>query len=123
MRKPLIITGAVLAGAGIVMGGVFTGLSSAKASDATSAARHDREDGAHGGLRAHALGSVPGGPERRAGSRDVRERVAWSFVAGGAVGAATLIYALAAPRAAKIGDAGGAGVAAGAGGLVVQGDL
>jgi tetratricopeptide (TPR) repeat protein len=122
-RMPVIITGAVLGGAGVILGAVFAGLSNARASDA--AAKHDAI--LKMGPTA-ACGPMPS-TDCQAFESAGRARVAfanasaWSFIAGSAVGAATVIYALAAPRAAK---ASGARVAptlaAGGGGVVVQGE-
>jgi hypothetical protein len=122
-RKPVIITGAVLGGAGVVLGAVFAGLSSAKASDA--AAQHDAilKMGATA-----ACGPMPSADCQALESAG-RARVTFanasasSFIAGGAVGVATVIYALVAPRAAKAsGTRLAPTLAAGGGGVVVQGE-
>jgi hypothetical protein len=100
-RMPVIITGAVVGGASVVLGAVFAGVSKARASDV--AAKHDAL--VNMGATA-ACGSVLS-PDCEALHSAKRAEAAfanasvWSFIAGGAVGAGTLIYALAAPRAAK----------------------
>lgn len=122
-RMPVVITGAALGGAGVVLGAVFAGLSSARASDA--ATKHDAI------LKAGptaACGPTPSA-DCQAFESAGRARVtfanasAWSFIAGGAVGAATVIYALAAPRAPKAsGIRVAPTLAAGGGGVVLQGE-
>lgn len=122
-RMPVIITGAVLGGAGVVLGAVFAGLSNAKASDV--AAKHD------GIVNMGATAAC--GPTLSANCEALqsakRDQVtfanasAWSFIAAGAVGAGTVIYALAAPRAAKqSGTRVLPLVTAGCGGVVVRGE-
>jgi PEGA domain len=100
-RKPVIITGAALGGAGVILGAVFAGLSDAKASDVN--AKHDAivNMGA-----AAACGAAPSAAcqallSAKQSQATFANASAWSFIAGGAVGAATVIYAVAAPRAAK----------------------
>jgi tetratricopeptide (TPR) repeat protein len=118
--KPVIITGAVLGGAGVLLGAVFAGLSDAKASDA--AAKNDAIGAATacGPTPSAACQAVQSAGQARATFANAS---AWSFIAGGALGAATVIYTLAAPRAAK---ASGMRVAptvtADGGGVVVRGE-
>lgn len=122
-RMPVIITGAVLGGVGVVLGAVFAGVSNAKASDV--AAKHDAIVSM--GVTA-ACGSTLS-PDCQALHSAKQDQVkfanasAWSFIAGGALGAATVIYALAAPRAAtKSGTRVAPLVAADGGGVVLRGE-
>ncbi len=118
-RMPVILTGAALGGAGIVLGAVFAGLSNAKARDATT----DLEAIAKIGATA-ACGPMPSAQCQASQSAGQARATfanasAWSFIAGGAVGTATVIYALAAPRAAKASGFWVAPTVAGDGGGVV----
>ncbi len=123
VRQPVIITGAVLGGAGVILGAVFAGLSSAKANQARTQLDTMAKMGptaACGPMPSAQCQAVQSAGEARATFGNAS---AWSFIAGGAVGTATLIYALAAPRAAK---ASGTLVAptltTGGGGVVVRGE-
>jgi hypothetical protein len=99
VRKPVIITGAVLGGAGVVLGAVFLGVSAAKGSAKTSLSEKVRAEG--GCATATAGGSCA--ELRSAGSARAAFGNAglWTLVGGGVVGAATVIYAIVgAPKAA-----------------------
>lgn len=122
-RKPVIIAGAAVAGVGVVAGAVLAVLANAKAGDAAS--EYDKHNSA-----GSACGSPPpsSGPcaelwSARRAQATLGNAAAWSFIGAGAVGAGTLIYALAAPRAAKASAVRAAPlVAAGGGGLLLQGE-
>jgi PEGA domain len=121
--KPMIITGAALAGAGVILGAVFVALSNASASDVATKRNAIVAMGASA-----ACGATPSSACQAIQSA-MHERVTFgdvaggSFIAGGAVGAGTLIYALAAPRAAKTSGMRVAPlVALGGGGIVIQGE-
>jgi hypothetical protein len=100
-NKIVLATGGAVAGVGVVLGAVFAGLSNAKAADV--AAKHDGI--VKMGVTA-ACGPMPSA-ECQALQSAMTDRAtfgnasAWSFISAGAVGAGTVIYALAAPRAAK----------------------
>jgi hypothetical protein len=122
VRKPILITGTVIGGVGVVLGAVFAGVSSAKASDA--ATQYDTLVKTGG---AAACGAVPSASCQALESAG-RARAtfanasAWSFVAGGAVGVATAIYALAGLRSnTTSGTRVTPTLTAGGGGVVVQG--
>jgi hypothetical protein len=120
---PVIITGAVLGGAGIVLGAVFAGLANGKASDV--AAQHDAI--VKIGATAACGSTLSAGCEALQNARHDQvtfaNASAWSFIAGGTVGAATVIYALAAPRTAKrSGMRVSPLVVAGGGGMVIRGE-
>jgi PEGA domain len=121
--KPVIITGAVLGGVGVLLGAVFAGVSDAKASDV--AAKHDAIVQMGAGA---ACGATPSAAcQALQGAKQDQVRLAnasvGSFIAGGAVGAATVIYAVAAPRAVqKSGTRVVPLVAAGGGGVVLLGE-
>jgi hypothetical protein len=123
LRMPVIITGAVLGGAGIVLGAVFAGLANGKASDV--AAQHDAI--VKIGATAACGSTLSAGCEALQNARHDQvtfaNASAWSFIAGGTVGAATVIYALAAPRTAKrSGMRVSPLVVAGGGGMVIRGE-
>ena len=122
-RMPVVITGAVLGGVGIVLGGVFAGVSNAKASDAAAKYAAIQKMGvtaACGPMPSADCQALESAGQARATFANAS---AWSFIAGGAVGAATVIYALAAPRAAKkSGTRVVPLVGAGGGGVVVRGE-
>jgi hypothetical protein len=120
--KPVIISGAVLGGVGVLLGAVFAGVSDAKASDAAA------KNGAIVMGVTPACGSVVSANCQAIQSAGQARATfanasAWSFIAGGAVGVATVIYAIAAPRAAKKSGARVVPlVAADGGGVVVRGE-
>jgi hypothetical protein len=121
--KPVIITGAVLGGVGVLLGAVFAGVSDAKASDAAAKTSAIVNMGAGAACGATPSASCQAIQSDGQGRATFANASAWSFIAGGAVGAATVIYALAAPRAPKT-----SGmrvlplVAADGGGVVVRGE-
>jgi tetratricopeptide (TPR) repeat protein len=100
-RKPVIVAGAALGGVGIILGAVFAGLSDAKASDVN--AKHDAivNMGAVAACGAAPSAACQALLSAKQDQAAFANAAAWSFIAGGAVGAATVIYAVAAPRAAK----------------------
>ena len=121
--KPVIITGAVLGGVGLVLGAVFAGVSKADADDAAT----KRAAMLAVGVTA-ACGPTPSAACQSAqsalqGRATFGNAAAWSFIAAGAVGAGTLVYALAAPRASKTSGVRAAPlVVANGGGVVLQGE-
>jgi tetratricopeptide (TPR) repeat protein len=96
--KPVLVAGGVTAGAALVAGVVFTLVANAKASDAadTKAALIQRA-----GAKA-CTGAQPSGCATLVAANAAKDAFAdaalWSFVAAGAIGAGTAVYALAAPR-------------------------
>lgn len=121
--KPIVITGGVVAGVGLGLGAVFAVVSNGKASDAeTKRATLAKTSGAtacSSASPAAGCGALESTLRARAGLADAS---LWTFVGAGAVGAATLVYALAAPRAkvsapVQVTPAIGAGL----GGVVVHG--
>jgi hypothetical protein len=121
--KALIITGAALAGAGVVMGTTFALLSDAKASDAAAGRATMLTMGASAACGATPSASCQAVESAGQARATFANASAWSFIAGGALGAATVIYALAAPRAAKASATRVAPtLAVGGGGVVVRGE-
>jgi hypothetical protein len=96
----VLIAGGAGAGAGIVLGAVFAGISNAKAS---SAASQRQALVMSGGLKA-CSGSAPTGvacsnlADAANAKRNFADASFWSFVGAGAVGAGILIYALTVPK-------------------------
>jgi hypothetical protein len=120
--KPLIFTGAALTGAGVIVGAVFAGVSNAKASDVTSMHAAIVKIGPSAACGATPSASCQALQSAIRDQATFGNAAAWSFVAAGAVGASTLIYALAAPRTAKTSGMRVAPlVAADGGGLVLRG--
>ncbi len=100
VRTPVIITGAVLGGVGVIAGAVFAAMFQVKTNDATAM----RDAIVQGGVTA-GCGSSPSA-QCLAIQSVMHDRVTfgnasvWSFIAGGTVGAGTVVYTLVAPRAA-----------------------
>jgi hypothetical protein len=122
-RKPLIITGAVLAGAGVVMGVALTVVSNTKAGTAeTTLDALVKSNGSSACSGTTVPASCSAIPDAIRGKNAFGTAAAWSFIGGGAVGAATLIYALAAPKTARTGSVVVAPtVGIGGGGLTIAG--
>ncbi len=121
-RKPVVIAGGVVGGAGVVMGAVFTVLANSKANDAATKNAALVKIGPSA-----ACGATPS-TSCQAVQSAIRDQATfgnaavWSFIGAGVVGVGTLVYALAAPRAAKTtGVRVVPLVAAGGGGVVLQG--
>lgn len=99
-NKAVLIAGGSAAGAGILIGAVLAGVSAVKAGDA----RAQRDDLIQRYGPSACTGMTPAGCGELHETNTMKDALAnaslWSFVAGGSVGVATLIYALAAPRKA-----------------------
>jgi hypothetical protein len=99
-NKAIVLSGVVIAGAGVGLGVVFTVVSSVKASDAVAKfnalVKAGGPEACRSGAPAPGCGDLTDVKKERAALADA---ALWSFVGGGVVGAGTLIYALAAPKA------------------------
>jgi hypothetical protein len=99
-RKAVLIAGGVTAGVAAGVGVVLAVLASGKSADADEkAAALERDGGAEacaGGQRAAACGELRGMREDASTFTNV---AAWTLIGAGVVGAGTLVYWLAAPRA------------------------
>lgn len=97
--KPVLITGGVVTGLAVMAGVVFTVLANGKASDADQQ-RHNLVQTQ--GAPACTGMNVPADCATLSSTTDARATMsnlaAWSFLGAGAIGAATVIYALAAPK-------------------------
>jgi hypothetical protein len=121
-KKAIVIAGGAVTGVGIVMGSVLAVVSNGKATTAETT---------RSGLvvsNGSAACTGQGTPTSCSALQDaIRSKnafgsaAAWSFIGAGTVGVATLIYALAAPKAAKAGVLVAPTVAAGGGGLTLAG--
>jgi hypothetical protein len=118
--KPVLITGGVVTGLAVVAGVVFTVIANGKATDAAAKSGEVLKSGG-----AEACGSASGCGELhgllgdRATFSDAALR---TFVGAGVLGAATVVYALAAPRAtSKAGLRAVPMVSASGGGIVLGG--
>jgi hypothetical protein len=103
-RTSVLIAGGVTGGAALVMGAAFAVVSNARASDAV--AKRDalaKSNGAAACTGASVPTACSAVPDAIRGKNAFGTAAAWSFIGAGTVGAATLIYALAAPKAAKTG--------------------
>jgi hypothetical protein len=108
-NRMVVIAGAALTAVGLGMGGAFMGVSFAKASDRDTALKvtpctYNSNTCSHDVANAEAGRSVFGSAS------------AWSFIAAGVVGAATVTYVLL-PRSSKDGDGTKAAISAGPGGV------
>lgn len=96
---PVLVTGGVVSGLAVVAGVVFTVIANGKASDADQQRKELMQAyGAPGCTGA----TVPPECDTLSNSTDARATMSnlavWSFLGAGAVGAATVIYGLAAPK-------------------------
>jgi hypothetical protein len=108
-NKMVVIAGATLTAVGLGMGGAFVGVSFAKASD-LDAALKAHPCSYNSNFCAHDVASAEAG-RSASGSAS-----AWSFIAAGVLGAATVTYLLF-PRSSKNGNSTKAAISAGAEGV------
>lgn len=122
-NKAIAITGAAITGVGAGLGVVLAVVSNGKASDSeTLRSALISSNGPAACTGAHVPASCSAVQDAIRGKNTFGSAAAWSFIGAGAVGAATLIYVLATPRAAKTGGVVIAPmVAAKGGGLVLGG--
>jgi hypothetical protein len=100
--KPVLIAGGAAAGVGVVLGAVFAGVSSSKASSVATQRTALMKTGTPVmcGVGAQATSACADLADTVNAKRTFANASVWSFVGGGAVGVATLIYGLATPKRA-----------------------
>lgn len=121
--KPVLITGGVVTGLAVVAGVVFTAMANGKASDADiKLADVVKQRGGSACAQADAIGCVELHDARTA-QQTLGSAAAWSFIGAGAVGMATIAYALLAPKATTSGMVVAPVVTGTQGGLVLGGSF
>ena len=101
-RTPVIVTGSVLAGGGLIAGAVLAAVSEGKASTAGVLMNQIEQKS---GKNACGAGPVPAQCAALHAAREPQyafgNAALWTFVGAGTVGVATMVYALIAPRRAQ----------------------